>query len=78
MTRHATREAPKIAIPKSGPAHGDGLEERIVRLEKRLEETIAPAEPAYGLDKQMLEDKEQRDPLRRAVDRASEKRGSGS
>lgn len=73
MTRDQPKDAPKPAGPRPALSDSDGLEERIERLEKRLDETIASAEPHHVVVKTAIDD-EPIDPLRRAVDRASDKR----
>jgi hypothetical protein len=73
---HNDKAKPQSApVSPGGPAReNDELEERIERLEKRLEETIDGIEGSVvrtGVD---VDDKGKDDPLRRAVDRSNDKR----
>ena len=54
------------------------LEERIERLEKRLDETMLPGDgPFPARNGEAIDDSEVADPLRRAVDRSNDKRDAG-
>ena len=87
MRRMPRRETapPKQLFPKkagdaeaAGAAAGRALEERIERLEKRLDETMPPGDgPFPARNGQAIEDSEVADPLRRAVDRSNDKRDAG-
>ena len=73
--RRAGKDAAFAWQARPGRIGHDELEERIERLEKRLEETIDGMEGSAVVRTSVAVDgKEKDDPLRRAVDRSNEKR----
>ena len=82
MTRTARNDngnpkgPPEKTLDSPGqPVKGhDELEERIERLEKRLEETIDGLEGSAVVRTSIAVDKAKDDPLRRAVDRSNDRR----
>lgn len=75
MTR-IPKEAGTLAAPQSDVENQQkALEERIERLEKRLDETLAGAGTSHVRSDHGPDPEERRDGLRKAVDKALEKRG---
>jgi hypothetical protein len=68
----------KSAQGARAPDKAAEIEQRIERLEKRLEETIAETQGVDQHHRPKLDDSEVDDPLRRSVERVNDKReGSG-
>ena len=73
-----TAKAAGPATPGPDGAAERALEERIERLEKRLDETMPPGDgPFPARNGEAIDDSEVADPLRRAVDRSNHKRDAG-
>lgn len=70
-----TADSPK---PEPNGSAERGLEERIERLERRLDETVPPGDgPFPARNGEAIDGSEVADPLRRAVDRSNHKRAPG-
>lgn len=74
--RRIPNEAGTPAAPQSDVENQQkALEERIERLEKRLDETLAGTGTGHVRSDHGPDPEERRDSLRKAVDKALEKRG---